>query len=514
MTERAALRRYGWLTATPTLVVSTAVIVLSMAVHLWLDAEKHPAPWTNNDTALIVYMAQQMDAGARLYLDWRDPSMPSIFFVALSAVRLGRIAGVPALVAYDWIVAVVALAGASVLVRALHHMKRPGSAVVLTLGGYLFFVARAGSNVPDFGQREHLFALLLIPELFAVAAGYRWRWRPLWCAVLTFTAMMKPQFAAAVILLEIAVSPRARPRTIDVVGLLAGAVAPFLMLWWHSADSVRAFFVGVLRLHLSGAYAELNRSPTALLARWPVEAFGAAAFALGAVVFIARRDRTLRGLAVRGSVALGWGAAAVLSQQKYFPYHFTPLFGFAIVLAAWVAGEWLATQQQQLLAGSLAAGLVALSSFAFHRSVAINSDPLAVRLEREVGPDATLLVVSVYAHGLCTPYSGAPRCIGPDSQMTTLPKMARSQDAERELAGWASAVREQIRQERPDVLAISTSDNAMPDGLTPARLLLERFPAVTPGQYVELDPASAARVDARGWIVLERRDVRERTRSR
>jgi hypothetical protein len=38
---------------------------LSIAVHLSIDAARNAAPWTNNDTALILFDAQQMHAGAR-----------------------------------------------------------------------------------------------------------------------------------------------------------------------------------------------------------------------------------------------------------------------------------------------------------------------------------------------------------------------------------------------------------------------------------------------------------------
>src|SRR5262249_15658705 len=152
-----------------------------------IDAES-AAPWTNNDTALILSIARQMHAGARLYVDWQDSDLPSIFFVALTAVRAGRV-GVTTVLAYDFITLAVAVAGLVVLVPSLLNMGRPWPAVALTAAAYVFFLLKPGQNARDFGQREHLFSLLLIPELFALASGYRTSARPLWCAALAFLAM-------------------------------------------------------------------------------------------------------------------------------------------------------------------------------------------------------------------------------------------------------------------------------------------------------------------------------------
>jgi hypothetical protein len=50
----------------------------------------------------------------------------------------------------------------------------------------------------------------------------------------------------------------------------------------------------------------------------------------------------------------------------------------------------------------------------------------------------------------------------------------------------------------------------MPDGLSPAELLLERFPIFADGEYVALSPDADAYVGARNFLILRRRDVPER----
>jgi hypothetical protein len=205
---------------------------------------------------------------------------------------------------------------------------------------------------------------------------------------------------------------------------------------------------------------------------------------------------------------------AVVHQQKYFPYHFTPLFGLAVVCGAWAAGEGLSARRQAILAGLSAAALVIVGTVVVHLDIAANASPLAVRLGQVIGPNPRALVVSVYSHGLCTPYRGAPRCIGPQSQTPRLPSMALAADSVEQLEHWGAGVAEQVREQRPDMLAISTADAAMPRGLTPATLLLGQFPIASPGEYVRLSSAAEARVQPRGWIILRRRDVVERLSAR
>jgi hypothetical protein len=484
------------------------VVFVTAALHLSFDAASHPAPWTNNDSALILFIATEMAAGARLYVDWLDPALPPIFFVARAAVGLSRI-GIPVVLAYDFLVLAVAAAGLTVLVRSLRGMDRAWPAVVLAAAGYLFFVLKPGAITRDFGQREHLFALLLIPELFAAVSPSRVGWRPAWCAALGFLAMIKPQFAAILVLVVLTARPLPS-RAADAKWFLAGAVAPFGLLWWHSAEAIRALCTETLSLHVSGAYALLRWSPAALLERGPLIVGSVVMAAIIAMALAVREDVRLRGVAVRGAMALAWGAIAVVHQQRYLPYHFTPLFGLAVVCGSWAAGEWLGARGRTRLAGVLALGLVVVGGMTFHLDVASNGDPLPVRLGQAAGADARILVASVYSHGLCTPYRMAPRCIGPESQATKLPQWARTADGVGLIAKWAAAWQERVRAERPELLALSTSDRAMPRGLTPARLLLERFPIVPPSEYVPLSPAAEAYVRPRGWIILRRRDVEER----
>jgi hypothetical protein len=244
---------------------------------------------------------------------------------------------------------------------------------------------KPGTITRDFGQREHLFALLLIPELFALVSPGRLAGRPVWCAALAFMAMIKPQFAVMLALLELSAPRSSRPTAGDAAGFVAGAVAPFALLWWQSVESFQALFTEALALHLSGAYAVLNATPAALLNRWPLVVFGVATSAAFLMAAVARQDRRLRGLSGRGALLCVAAAAAAVHQQKYFPYHFLPLFGLAAVCGAWAAGEWLARGRHSFLAGLAASVIIAGSAAAFHLDVRSNGDPVAVRLGPRTG---------------------------------------------------------------------------------------------------------------------------------
>ncbi|MGE0703162.1 MAG: hypothetical protein AB7F99_18805 [Vicinamibacterales bacterium] len=495
-----------------TLVVAAAAFILlaSVVIHLVVDATTHDAPWTNNDNALFLFVAQEMDHGARLYVDWREPAMPSAFLTALTAVRLSGTRFSPVL-GLDFLLLATGVLGLIVLVHSLRHLKRPPPVILLAAAAYLFFVVKPGAITRDVAQREHFFALLLIPELFAIVSPARMPWRPVWLAALAFQGMNKPQLAAAVFLLE-ATAPRQSRSFADVIGLIAGVLAPFVMLWWQSAEAFEGFFTENLQLHLSGAYAAMNVSPRVLLARGPLLIGATAVAALVATAVATRENRELRRLSIRVSLAVVWGAATVLHQQKYFPYHFVPLFGISVVGGAWAAGEWLSSRNRTLAVTALAAILLVVGAVAIHSDIArSNADPLALRLGQAIdgGDPEKVFVASVYSHGICTPYRGAPRCVWPEALSPRLTLIAGANDGGRQLEEWAAERSAWIREARPDVLLLSTSDRALPPGVTPARILLERHPAIEPGEYVPLSPGMQAWVDARGWIVLRRSDVPE-----
>jgi hypothetical protein len=496
--------------ATRIVLAGGAVLGLLMAAHLALDAATHAAPWTNNDTAFFTYIGEQMRSGARLYVDWQDNDPPSVFWITLTAARLSELLHLPNLLVYNLFTLFCATIGLLVLVHSVRHMDRRWPAIALASAGYLFFVATPGFTIRDFGQREHLFALLLIPEIFALVAGAQFRGRPIWCAALGFMAMMKPQFAATVAIIALVQWHRSHWRKGELVGLVFGGLTPFALLWWHSPASVGALFSDTLQVHLSGGYALLNRSPRLLLARRPVLIGMGALCAFGATATVARKDSTARGLAVCGVTAVLCCAAGALSQQKYVQYHFTPVVGVSVVFGGWAAGEWLAAAGQPLIAAGAAAMLALAGATAFHLDVSADTDPIAVRLGRVVGGSPSLLVESVYLHGLCTPFKTAPRCIGPQAYTVRLPQMAKATDSSQRLEMWASSVASQVRQQRPDLIALSTGELAMPAGESPAVLSLERFPSVPTDQYVPLSKSATQFVQSQGWVILRRIDVPER----
>jgi hypothetical protein len=85
--------------------------------------------------------------------------------------------------------------------------------------------------------------------------------------------------------------------------------------------------------------------------------------------------------------------------------------------------------------------------------------------------------------------------------------MAGAADGASQLEAWAAERRARVRAERPELLLISTSDTAMPKGVSPAWLFLEQYPIVDDGEYLPLSGDVESWVDARGWTLLRRKDV-------
>lgn len=508
------------LRASPASRVWTVVALLGLlvfgtaAIHLAIDAASEPAPWMNNDTAFLMFVAQEMDAGARLYVDWHDPDPPSIFFVLLAAVQLSRV-GIPTALAYDLLVLLAGAAGLAVLTRSLIRAGRPPGVVVMTAAAYLLFVVKPGAITRDFGQREHLFALLLIPEVFALWVMDRGRWRGPWVGALAFAAMMKPQFFAILAGVELVALRRRRLAAGEIAGFAIGAVAPFLLLLAHSAESFTALLSETLMLHLSGAYSSLNRGLGEVPLRGPLIMMAMAIVATAAMAAVARRDVELRPTAGGGVVALALSAVGFVQQQKYFPYHAVPIFGIAVVCGTWAAAELglrLPARYSRAGIGLATVVLLSVGLATFHHDVSRNGPPVAVRLGRAVSGPSRMLVLSVYSHGLCTPYEEAPVCVGPRSFEPSLPALASAADRARSMRPLTAALRARINEERPELLAISASGLLMPEGVTPASLTVDGEPIFAAGEYVPLSDATLSAVRAPGWLLLRRRDVIERVR--
>jgi len=123
----------------------------------------------NYDVAWVLHCAERILDGARLYVDVIDENPPLIFWLSVVPVAVGRLFGLPAVLIFNLLVVLLAASSAALCYRILRASRpEPPSlyrlALVHLAGCLLLLVPGA-----DFGQREHLLAIAVLPYLFSAA---------------------------------------------------------------------------------------------------------------------------------------------------------------------------------------------------------------------------------------------------------------------------------------------------------------------------------------------------------
>jgi hypothetical protein len=124
----------------------------------------------NYDVAWVLHCAERMLDSARLYVDVIDENPPLIFWISVPPVWLARLLGLPPVLVFDLCVVLLAAASAALCHRILRESQPESSAlyrVALIQLAACLLVLLPGA---DFGQREHLLSIAVIPYLFGAAA--------------------------------------------------------------------------------------------------------------------------------------------------------------------------------------------------------------------------------------------------------------------------------------------------------------------------------------------------------
>jgi len=303
--------------------VSVAAIFLMAAAAVFTRSLNHDAAW-------YLYMADAMRGGAALYRDVADTNPPLIVFLSLPPIWLAALLHLSQGVAFN--VYVFGVAGASLAVCS-RLISRAWPDVSMEIRG-LLLVTTAFCLLPfvrlDFGQREHLAVILLLPYVWLSATpGASGASRV--ASVLIGVAAglgfaVKPHFALPWALLEILVFARERfaLRAIVRPALLAavttvvayvGFVLLFVPQYVEVFNDVRQFYGGL-------------DSPLSTLVRLPdIAAWIAAVAMLAAFKLSLDTERPVR---VLFTAATGFIAAGLL-QFKGWSYQMYPGRAFLVI---------------------------------------------------------------------------------------------------------------------------------------------------------------------------------------
>jgi hypothetical protein len=307
------------------------VLFFSLMTATVVSRSFDPAAF-NHDVGWVLYVAEQMLDGDRIYSDIVEENPPLIFWISQPSVLLGQAFGTsPILVFNLMVLAGAALAGA-LLYRVLCRGRPEASGVwALSVVGFVigFEILAPGY---EFGQRENLFLIAVMPYLFGAAVRADGRQLGKKLAVL--------------------------------VGLVAGmglAIKPYFLLFWVVVEIVLFFsdrqawkrtenlcIVGVQALYV---FMVIGLTPGYLkmieIASTVYDSYGApgspmlllhssvAWYLVAAGLFVLVRplafDRQPRRFLLAGS--LGFLAVALV-QGKGWDYHYDPLTAASGVLIA------------------------------------------------------------------------------------------------------------------------------------------------------------------------------------
>jgi hypothetical protein len=299
----------------------------------------------NQDCALYLQCAQLLLDGQRPYVDFVELNPPFIMYVNVIPVLLARALSSPIVLTFS--LCVVALAAWSTLSIQRHLARlprlRPVAPAAAAVWAMFTLLQRSGY---DFGQREHLLALLYMPYLVARSLASpcqesgRSRPSPVFLALAAGCGIcLKPHYAPVAAMLELYWLRRQRPvlepATIAVVAVPLIYALHFAVL----PAAVRDALVHRWLPLVAARYSVYNE---------PLGALFDAPTILSALVGVAVVAASLWLQGSSGSLfgALGLfvsGAVAVyFVQHKAWPYHLMPVIASMALLLTLLTERLLA----------------------------------------------------------------------------------------------------------------------------------------------------------------------------
>lgn len=487
---------------------AVALCAAALAALLVWGGELASHKWANHDVANALYIGERMLEGERLYVDWLYFVMPSAMFLYTGACWAARALGLTPPTAVHLGVVALGLLGAWVIRRSL-----PASAAraVVTLA-YLGILAHAGLAPVDFAQRDHIFALLLVPYLL-----WRSSERPASAPVLALAALLgcaatiKPSLLAALAVVE-AFHLRDRGRRLAVwTALAAGAALPWAWLALHSPDSLAGFLEELVPYYAAGSYDAFDR-PAARFLRGPGNRVLAA---LGLFLAGSAGFALARGVVPRRACALALATATLLylsvfQQGKFFSYHQIPYAGVAWVLGTYFAVRaadslcrpWLRRAVPVTLA-LLALAVVGRGTLELARLVRAGPTAHARPILPLLAGQRLVAIMSTSVEGDLFSYTFSHdlEVMGPWTSNYTVSSFfgVRDPGARRLLfERYFEPIAEKLRTEQPGLVLFSPFHQALPGRTTMHDVFVERYRLFPTPDY------QPWRRTQNGWIVYRR----------
>ncbi|MGE5539031.1 MAG: hypothetical protein ACM30I_10455 [Gemmatimonas sp.] len=333
-----------------------AVVGLALACLL--------APIRWDDQSFYIYAAPHLLDGYRLYSpDLQDTNPPLIAWMTMIPALLARLSGLSLETSF---ILFVALMACIAIAWSLRLAAKPGQPATPAASAFLVWLAVALvyatvilPNVKwkldqafdafgmalryDFGQREHLLSLLVLPYLFAAARRVDGRRvsaaeGALIGVVAALGFCLKPQYLTVAAAVEALVALRARSLSAlvrpEVVALVVTGLGYCAAVWIITPQ----YFTEVIPV-VATVYGDFSRKTAWEVMTASKVHFAVVAAGVLALVLAGRSDAKHR-----ASVFLAAGAAAFVSfllQGKGWSDHLLPAETFVVVALALSAFGWL-----------------------------------------------------------------------------------------------------------------------------------------------------------------------------
>jgi hypothetical protein len=213
-----------------------AIYLVPIAVgFLWVSATLRPSGFLNHDVAWFTMVGGKVLGGAQLYRDYIEANAPLASLAMAPAAILNSLTGLalPAAVTI-WVYLIIAL-GFLMTVGTLRRVPLTQARTILLQALILMAMIFAPSY--DFGQREHLFAVLATP--YAIAAALRntpgavtGGFAAIIGIVAAMGAGMKPPLILAILAIEVVSLVRTRRLLHYEFVALAAALGIYVFLTW------------------------------------------------------------------------------------------------------------------------------------------------------------------------------------------------------------------------------------------------------------------------------------------
>lgn len=317
-------------------VLMTAAVVLGLRPHL-----------INHDVAQFMYGARVMLAGGTLYRDFIEMNLPTAYWLSALPVLLASLTGIdPGAALMLCMMAGVALSLAlCALVLNRSAVARREELLLLVLAAELL------PAFHHFGQREHLFVILVLPYVLSVLMEGRALALALAVAVPAgFGLALKPYFLVLPLFAEAAAPRRRWGHVQSWVGLAVAGAVLGASLWRHP-EYVRDL------LPLARATYGGWEAPLALFLS--IDGFSSSALALWLAARLSPAAGRHPAIApVAALLAAGLAIAAM--QNKGYDYHMLPAVAGAVLLLALVLTDWVAAPPGARRPGTVPGVLLAL----------------------------------------------------------------------------------------------------------------------------------------------------------